>query len=117
MQPGPPGSNSVYLIADRVSPQGFKIRKITIVDTCRGVVREHRLQDLHGQTIARAVLSGYPDKPARADLPTKIDLDWPQAELTMTMTLSDIEVNPPRLPPDLWLVPHIAGYAVYDLTE
>jgi len=117
LQPGPPGSKTVYLIADRVSPQGFKIQKITVVDTCRGVISQHLLRDLHGHTIARAVLSGYPDKPGAVALPTKIDLDWPQAQLAMSMTLSDIEVNPARFPPELWAIPHITGYSVYDLTQ
>ncbi|MGE5193749.1 MAG: hypothetical protein ACM3U2_14735 [Deltaproteobacteria bacterium] len=116
MEPGPP--KTIYLMAERVSPQGFKIRKITVVDTCRGVVTQHLLRDLHGQTIARAILSGYVrDERSQADLPTKIDLDWPQAQLEMHMTMSDIEVNPTRFPPGLWAVPHITGYSVYDLTH
>jgi hypothetical protein len=119
MLPGPAGSKTVYLVADRVSPQGTKIQKITVVDTCRGVITQHLLRDLHGQTIARAILSGYPnpDKPASVILPTKIDLEWPQAQLAMSMTLPEIEPNPARFPPELWAVPHITGYAVYDLTQ
>jgi hypothetical protein len=117
LQPGPPGSKTVYLIAYRASPQGTKIQKITVVDTCRGVITQHLLRDLNGQTIAKAVLSGYPDKPGSVALPARIDLAWPQAQLDMSMTLSDIEVNPARFPPELWAIPHITGYSVYDLTQ
>jgi hypothetical protein len=118
MLPGPPGSKTVYLIDYRTSPQGTKIQKVTVVDTCRGVITQHLLRDLNGQTIARAILSGYArDERSQADLPRKIDLDWPQAQLAMTMTLSDVEVNPVRFPPALWSIPHITGYSVYDLTQ
>jgi hypothetical protein len=118
MQPGPPGSNTVYLTADRVSPQGFKVRKVTVVDTCRGVVREHGLYDARGQMIARAVLKAHVrDAKTQAMLPTQIELDWPQAQLGITMTLSEIDVNPARIPTDIWAVPHITGYTVYDLTQ
>ncbi len=118
LEPGPPGSTTVYLVAYRASPQGTKIQKITVVDTCRGVITQHLLRDLNGQTIARAVLSGYVrDERSQAELPTKIDLDWPQAQLNMNMTMTDIEVNPVRFPPAMWAVPHITGYTVYDLTQ
>jgi hypothetical protein len=118
MQPGQPGSNTVVFMADRVSPQGFKIRKVTVVDTCRGVVREHGLYDARGQLIARAILSDHVrDRATQAVLPRQIELDWPQAQLGMTMNLSDIEVNPARIPADIWAVPHITGYSVFDLSQ
>lgn len=118
MDPGPPGSDTVYLMADRVSPQGFKIRKRTVVDTRRGVVREHSLFDARGQLIAKAALSAHiRDKTSDAVIPTRIELDWPKAELHMTMTFSDIEVNPARIPPGMWAVPQITGYSVYHLTS
>lgn len=118
MQPGQPGSNTVWLMADRVSPQGFKIRKVTAVDTCRGVIREHALYDARGQLIAKAALRGhYRDTASQAVLPTQIELEWPQAQMGMTMNLADIEVNPARIPPNVWEVPHYTGYAVYDMTQ
>src|SRR6516162_11552081 len=46
MQPGQPGSNTVWLVADKVSPQGLKIRKCTLVDTCQGVIRQHAVYDM-----------------------------------------------------------------------
>lgn len=118
MQAGQPGSNTVFLMADRVSPQGFKIRKVIAVNTCLGVIREHALYDARGQLIAKAVLSGhYRDTKSEAILPRQIDLEWPQAQLAMTMNLADIEVNPARIPTEIWTVPHISGYKVFDLTQ
>jgi hypothetical protein len=119
MQPGKPGSNTVYLMADRVSPQGQKVRKVTVVDTCRGVIREHALYDsVRGQLIARAILSGhFRDQSSEAVIPTQIELEWPQAQLGMKMTLAEIEVNPRRVPGKVWTVPHYTGYPVYNLTQ
>jgi hypothetical protein len=118
MQPGSPGSNTVWLLADRVSPQGFKIRKVTVVDTCRGVIREHALYDARGQLIARAALSGHNRDPkSDAILPSQIAIEWPQAQLAMTVTLAGIEVNPPRIPPAVWAVPHYTGYAIKEMSE
>jgi hypothetical protein len=120
MQPGPPGSNTILLMADKVSPQGFKIRKVTVVDTCRGVITRHEVHDARSgsRLIARAALSGYiRDAKSQAVLPTKIELDWPDAQLAMTMTLSQIEVNPARIPRQTWEVPTIAGYSVFDMGQ
>jgi hypothetical protein len=107
MQPGPAGSHTVLLVADRASPEGFKVRKVTVVDLCHGVIREHALWDARSQLIARAVLTNYVADPkaAGAVIARKIDLEWPQAKLGMTMTLADIEVNPDRIPPRTWKVP------------
>jgi hypothetical protein len=33
----------------------------------------------------------------------------------MTMTLSEIEVNPPHIPEQTWRVPDYPGYKVWDL--
>jgi hypothetical protein len=119
MQPGQPGSNTVLLVADKISPQGLKIRKVTLVDTCRGVIRQHAVYDTQSsQLIAQAVLSDYRlDAKTQALLPRQIALDWPAAQLGMTMTLSQIDVNPARIPEQIWAVPNIPGYAVYDLGQ
>lgn len=118
VQPSQPGTPTLLLIADRVSPQGFKVRKLTEVDTCHGVIRQHALYDARGQLIARAVLNGHRRfAPSQAVLPTRIDLDWPQAQLAMTLTLADIEVNPARIPPQTWTIPTISGYTLRDLGE
>ena len=118
MQPPQPGSHTVLLMADRVSPQGFKVRKVTAVDLCRGVIREHALYDARGQLIARAVLSNhYRDQKSQAVLPSTIQLEWPQANLNLTMNFSDIEVNPPKIPRQTWTVPNIPDSPVRDMTQ
>lgn len=117
LEPGPPRSNTVILRADRLSPQGARVKKVTVVDLRHAVILEHALYDARGRLIAKAVLSGHTrDKASQAIIPTRIDLEWPQAQLGLTMTLSEVEVNPRHIPAQTWIVPSIPGYAIYDLT-
>jgi len=116
-RPGVPGTHTVVLLADRVSPEGAKVRKVTVVDVRRGLVTEHALYDARGQLIARALLGSHVrDKASGIVIPGSIELDWPPAKLRMTMSLSDIEVNPQRISAQTWTRPEIPGYAVYDLS-
>ena len=118
LEPGPPGSSFVTLWAERASPQGYRVRKETLIDTCRGVVRRHALYDARGQLVAKAELNNHvPDKTTGVLLPTRIDLDWPQAKLKLTMWLSDVEVNPRRIADSTWVVPEIPGYEIKDLSR
>jgi hypothetical protein len=123
MQPPRPGSHTVLLMADRVSPQGYKVRKATAVDLCRGVILEHALYDARGELIARAVLRNHSHfRNIRTNgpdvvLPRAIDLEWPQANLNLTMTFTEIEVNPERIPGGTWEVPHIRDNPIRDMTQ
>jgi hypothetical protein len=118
LQPGPPGSYSVSLIANRASPQGFKVRKVTVVDRRSGIIREHALYDAHNKLIAKARL-GAPirDRNSQALIPTSIELDWPQAQVGLTMTLSEIEGNPAHYSQNTWKLPSFPGYEIFDLNR
>ena len=116
-EPGPPGSHRATLVAQRVSPGGLPVTKTTVVDTCHGLVLEHGLYNERGQLIARAVLSGhYNDRATNLPLPRQIDLDWPQAQLKMAITLGPVEVNSVSAP-QAWQLPAIPGYPVVDLGQ
>lgn len=121
MQPGPANSpHTAFLVADCLSPQGAKVRKWTAVDLCHGVIREHALYDARGQLIARAVLSNhhrYRDKNSDVVLPNKIDLEWPQANVQMTITLSNVEINPEQIPSHIWTIPNIRDNPIIDMTQ
>jgi hypothetical protein len=120
MRSGPAGSHTVFLTADRVSPQGFKVRKVTAVDLCQGVIREHALYDARGELIARAVLrdhTHFRDKESDVVLPRTIELEWPQARLSLTMTFSEIEINPPRISSQTWTIPNIPDNPIRDMTQ
>lgn len=111
------GQNSpnVKLISDRLLPNGKLVQKILIVNLCTGHIIEQSLYDSQGQRIATATLGEYRTcGTSNAVLPHVIKLDWPQAGLAMTMTMSQISVNP-GVPGDVWELPQIPGYPVLDL--
>ena len=118
LQPGPPGSYLVSLIANRASPQGFKVRKVTVVDRRSGVIREHSLWDARSQLIAKATLSQHVRQiPSGPLIPMKVELEWPQAQVALTMTLADVDVNPGQFSQKTWTLPSFPNYEVIDLSR
>ncbi|QDT42986.1 hypothetical protein Pan241w_30810 [Gimesia alba] len=112
------GQNSpnVKLISDRLLPNGKLVQKILVVNLCTGHIIEQSLYDSQGQRIATATLGEYRVcSNSGATLPHVIKLDWPQAGIVLTMTMSNIEVNPAGVPPEVWGLPQIPGYPVLDL--
>lgn len=112
------GQNSpnVKLISDRLLPNGKLVQKILVVNLCTGHIIEQSLYDSQGQRIATATLGEYRVcANSSAVLPHVIKLDWPQAGIVMTMTISHINVNPASIPADVWGLPQIQGYPVLDL--
>lgn len=115
LEPGAQGSRRASLVCERVSPQGQPVRKVTVIDTCHGLILEHSLFDAQNRLIARAVLSGhYRDALSGAVIPGRVDLDWPSAKLALTLELGPIEINPP-MQPALWTLPSIPDSPVLDL--
>lgn len=112
-----PASETVRLVAQRLSPTGRPVRKVTVVDACHGRILEHALYDADGTRIARAVLD---DHRLEADtgviLPHRITLEWPQAGLHLTIRIGRVEVNPAGgIPAQVWAMPEIPGYPPLDL--
>lgn len=122
LEPGPAGSRTARLVSDTFSPEGDPVRKVIMVDLCHGLILEHALFDENRQLIARARLSGhFRDKQSGGVLPAQIDLDWPQAQLAMTMRLGKppaaIVVNPPRFSEGTWAVPQIGEFPIIELNQ
>lgn len=105
------------------TPAGATFRRVMVVDTCHGLVLEHAVHDGADQVLARAVLSGH----ARAKLPTdsrysstgpimpsRIDFEWPQHQMAITIQLGTVEVNPSQ-PPAQFSVPDYKGHVRTDL--
>jgi len=115
----PPGTTRMIRLVRRDrTPDGRPVAKVTTVDPCHGLVREHALYDARGQLMARAQLSGHVrDRASGAVLPTSIEFDWPRAQLAMTMSLGAIEVNPQAFSSKTFAVPHYTGYRVQWLSE
>lgn len=107
MQPGlQPGT--AQLVSDHVLENGWQVRRIVVVDLCHGLVREHTLWDSsrNGKIIASARLSEhFIDPPTGVVLPRRMELDWPQAEMNLTMEFGAIQVNPAGLSDKLWEMP------------
>jgi hypothetical protein len=98
---------------------GRIVRRVVLVDTRHRVIIGHALFDGSPHSrglIAKAKLSEYRQDPETGlVLPSRIDLDWPQAELSLTMILNQIEVNPAHLPEQIWAMPHIPNYPLYEI--
>jgi hypothetical protein len=118
VEPGPPNSQSLKLISYRMSPNGEQVRKETFISTCHGIVQQHILYDSRGELIATAKLSAHVrDRNTQAIVPTRVDLDWPKANVGLTMELGTIEIKPQNMPPNLWRVPEKKGYPVYNMSR
>jgi hypothetical protein len=106
----------VRLVANRVSKSGETVRRVILVDTCRGYIIAHELYDARDRLIARATLNDYQlDANSGASLPHEIHLDWPLARLALTMKIGEIDVNPTAIPEQTWQIPNIRGYPILDL--
>lgn len=104
------------LVADQVTPAGEPVRRVVHVDMCKGYIIAHELRDSANNLIARAELNDYKlDTESGVSLPHRINLDWPQARLALTMTVGAVQVNPAYIPEQTWEIPRIPGYPVLDL--
>jgi len=108
----------VKLVSHHISKQGQEIRKITTVDLRKGEVRDHQLFDSQHRLLAKAKLTDYRQFPnTEARLPYDIRLEFAQQDQSMHIVLRSVEVNPPRLPEELWAVPQLAEYPVHELGQ
>jgi hypothetical protein len=114
-----PGDQSrrVLFVADQVTPQGQRIHRTMLVDACQGVVLEHSLRDASGRLIARAVLGNYQRETGGVRLPHRLDLQWPDSGVDLTLRLGHIEINPTAISEQTWAMPSSAEAPVIDLTR
>ncbi len=113
-QPGL-ANNTVLLISETTSPSQALIRRELLVDTHLGVILAHRLFDASGQLLAEARLSEHRLEPSKIIMPHVIELNWPQHQMAMTMTLKTIEINPSHLPSSTWQLPSIPDTPLFDM--
>jgi len=111
-------SHLVQLVTHQASLQGESLRKVTTVDTCRGVVLEHRLYDARGSLIAKAAFADHrKDAMSGAVFPHRIDLEWPETALRLSMQIGHIEVNPIGVSKSIWELPAYPDSPTVDLTR
>lgn len=106
------------LISDRLSASGQPVRQVLVVDTCRGVIRQHRLHDIKGRLIAEAVFDDHkPCGETGIVLPHHVELHWPDAETKLALKMATIDVNPVATVERTWLLPEIAGSPPFDMGQ
>tara|TARA_B100000686_G_C16755946_1_gene955493 strand:- start:1911 stop:2213 length:303 start_codon:yes stop_codon:yes gene_type:complete len=92
------------------------VRRRLVVDTCLGVVVEQSLFDESARLIAVAKLSDHRADPETGIVvPRRIELDWPEAELSLVVRLKEVEINPSPIPASTWEVPRGLGSGPIDL--
>ena len=112
-----PQARIVTLEEQRISPGGEPVFKLTAIDLCHGLVREHALYDAKQQLIARATLREHvrDTSGSQAVLPAKIDLVWPMARINMTMRMGAIEINQGNIPKSTFAVQQYSGSEVFNV--
>jgi hypothetical protein len=109
------------LVADYLSSDGRRVRRVIDVDRTFGYVRRHSLYDANERLIAQATL----EKQQRHDigegaaviLPHEIHLSWPPAGLKLTLRIGQVEINPTSIPEEIWQLQPVPGYPVFDLGQ
>lgn len=91
------------LVSEFSTEDGRLFRRVTIVDLHAGHVVGHRLVDSANNTVVRAKLLDF-GLHGDATLPARIEIDWPDTNMSLTITIRGLRVNG-DLPPDLWQPP------------
>ena len=111
-----PSGDRVEICTVRETADG-PVTKVTVVDTLRGWVVEHRLFDGQEQLVARSVAKRHRTDPvSNLVMPSLVEITCPQAQFTMQIDLGPVQIN--RLtgnPAELWSMPNYPGYPVVDL--
>jgi hypothetical protein len=113
------GMQAARLVSHHAGANGRNIRKAITVDTCHGRVLEHSVWDsATGVRLAHAEFSNHRIDPASGVvLARHIRLEWPQADLSLSMDLGQVEINPTSLPERIWDMPHPPGCPVMNLED
>ncbi len=96
----------VFLVDDRAAIAGRPVYRVLTVDLYSGVIVAHTIYDRSGTVLLRARMDDFrADDATGVPLPHHVLLEWPAAGITLTITLGDIEVNPPHIPDTVWQRP------------
>lgn len=107
----------VELISIRSAPGGERVQKTLIVDTHQGRIIQHTLHGSDGRLIASASLGNYwRDPVSKLEVPRDVRLNFPEANLDITMQIHQPEINP-DLPESIWQVPQKNGYKRLDMGQ
>jgi hypothetical protein len=114
----PADNRTSRLVSHHTLPNGRTIRKTITVETCHGRVLEHSVWDEAGRRIAHATFSNHRlHAEAGVILAHHIQLEWPQADVSLAMDLGQVEINPTGLPERIWEMPRMPGYPLVNLED
>ncbi len=101
----------------RQTPCGPATKK-TVVDATTALVHEQHLYDYRGRVVASAVVREHRLDPLTGlVMPKIVDLQCPQAELSMSVNLGNAVINPPATNAESWSMPTIAGWPERNLAD
>ena len=101
----------------RQTPCGPASKK-TVVDATTAQIYEQHLYDYRGRVVASAVVREHRMDPLTGIvLPKVVDLQCPQAEISMSVNLGNVEINQPTNNPELWSMPTVAGWPAVNLAD
>ena len=101
----------------RQSPCGPSTKK-TVVDATTALVHEQHLYDYQGRIVASAIVREHRLDPlTNLIMPKVIDLQYPQAQLSMQVNLGNATINGPPANPQLWAIPARPRWPVVNLAD
>ncbi len=112
----PNNPQHVFFRRKRTTPDGSSVELVSTVDTCHGVIVDHSLSDQAGNMLALARLREHERNGKSGPvLPHIVELNWPQANMGIKLTMGAIEVNPATLSRKQFAMPEIANCPVHDI--
>jgi hypothetical protein len=118
MQPHEKNRNFSYLIRDRKVPEGAKpMELVTLVDCCQGVIIEQTLREKNGNKVAFARMRDFRKHPSSdTPIPHKVDLEWPQANMGLTLNMKRIDITQSPFATQMFDMPQITSVPVHDFS-
>ena len=110
------------LVEQVVSVEAAPMRRVVLVDLKRGIVLEHSLYTVSGSSnsartrIAMAKLGDHRlDQESGVVLAHRVLIELPQNNMSMTMNLGEVQINPKSIPSVVWDMPQIRDCQVVHL--
>ena len=101
----------------RQTPCGPSTKK-TVIDATTALVHEQHLYDYQGRIAASAIVREHRLDPlTNLVMPKVIDLQYPQAQLSMRVNLGNATINGPPANPGLWAMPAKPRWPVVNLAD
>ena len=105
------------ILTIRQTPCGPTTKK-TVVDATTALVHEQHLYDYQGRIVASAVVREHRLDPlTRLVIPKVVDLQCPQAQLSMQINLGNTTINQPVGSVAVWTMPMVPGWPLVNLAD